>query len=161
MASYTDLETLLPSPSVGDTVPAEWFDAVRDNFAMIFGIAAATVSTSQTTTSTTYTNLATVGPSVTVDTGTKALVVVTFEGFSSTVAAWNRMSYVVSGASSIAAADSRSAWFATPSGGGASVIGIGYHTNLTAGSNTFTAKYRVSAGTGTFANRNIFVIPLA
>ena len=35
-----------------------------------------------------------------------------------------------------------------------------YVTGLTAGSNTFTAKYRVDAGTGTFANRTIVVIPL-
>ena len=35
-----------------------------------------------------------------------------------------------------------------------------YVIGLTAGSNTFTAKYRVDAGTGTFANRTIVVIPL-
>ena len=33
-------------------------------------------------------------------------------------------------------------------------------TGLTAGSNVFTAKYDVSAGTGTFANRTIVVVPL-
>ena len=33
-------------------------------------------------------------------------------------------------------------------------------SGLTAGSNTFTAKYRVDASTGTFVNRNIIVIPL-
>ncbi|MBI3358540.1 MAG: hypothetical protein HY037_02980 [Nitrospirae bacterium] len=35
-----------------------------------------------------------------------------------------------------------------------------YVTGLTAGSNTFTAKYKTSAGTATFVNRNIVVIPL-
>jgi len=33
-------------------------------------------------------------------------------------------------------------------------------TGLTAGSNVFTAKYRVSANTGTFQNRNISVIDM-
>ncbi len=33
-------------------------------------------------------------------------------------------------------------------------------TGLTAGSNTFTAKYRVTGGTGTYLNRTIIVIPL-
>jgi hypothetical protein len=31
---------------------------------------------------------------------------------------------------------------------------------LTAGSNTFTAKYQVTAGTGSFSERRIIVIPL-
>jgi hypothetical protein len=33
-------------------------------------------------------------------------------------------------------------------------------TGLTAGSLAFTAKYRTSAGTSTFQNRNIIVIPM-
>ena len=33
-------------------------------------------------------------------------------------------------------------------------------SGLTAGSHTFTAKYRTSAGTETFTNRSIIVIPL-
>jgi hypothetical protein len=33
-------------------------------------------------------------------------------------------------------------------------------TGLTQGSNTFTAKYQVSAGTGTFQWRNITVLAL-
>ena len=33
-------------------------------------------------------------------------------------------------------------------------------TGLSAGSTTFTLKYRVTAGTGTFTNRTIAVIPL-
>jgi hypothetical protein len=34
-------------------------------------------------------------------------------------------------------------------------------TGLTPGSTTFTAKYRVSSGTGTFGTREITVIPLS
>ena len=35
-----------------------------------------------------------------------------------------------------------------------------YVTGLTAGSTTFTAKYDVTTGTGTFVNRTIIVVPL-
>jgi len=65
--------------------------------------AAATVATSQTTSSATYTDLATAGPAVTVTTGTKALVIVT-TAFRDTGGtnnlAW--MSYAVSGATTVA-----------------------------------------------------------
>jgi hypothetical protein len=33
-------------------------------------------------------------------------------------------------------------------------------TGLTPGSNTFTAKYRITGGTGTWRDRDIVVIPL-
>ena len=36
-----------------------------------------------------------------------------------------------------------------------------YVSGLTAGSNTFTAKYRGTVGTATFSNRSITVIPLS
>ena len=35
-----------------------------------------------------------------------------------------------------------------------------YVTGLTAGSTTFTAKYDVTTGTGTFVNRTIIIVPL-
>lgn len=37
MAGYTDINTLLPggSPSTGDSVPATWFQAVRDDFELV------------------------------------------------------------------------------------------------------------------------------
>lgn len=119
---------------------------------------AALVATSQTTTSTSFTDLTTVGPAVTVTTGTAAIVAVycanTNSGSTSSL-----MSYAVSGSSSIAAADSFSQGGAFGTAGGRT--GATYiHTGLTAGSNTFTAKYRVGSGTGTFVDRRLAVIPL-
>jgi len=122
----------------------------------------ATVATSQTTTSTSYTDLATSGPAVTVTTGTKALVIITSEIVNSNGGAYSNMSYAVSGATTISALDTISLMFRQDSdttiryrASAASVV------TLTAGSNTFTAKYRVSSGTGTFQDRTIFVINLA
>jgi len=120
----------------------------------------ATVATSQTTTSTSFTDLATVGPAVTVTTGTSALVIITAQIVSSNgndaVA-----SFAVSGATTTSPTNSIS--LSTGSAGGlisvqASAI---YYVTLTAGSNTFTMKYKMNAaGTLTAIYRTITVIPL-
>lgn len=116
----------------------------------------AEVTTAQTTTSTSYTDLATVGPSVTVTTGTKALVMVTCQVENSGGAA-AFMSYAVSGATTIAAADTTAVGNKSTSFIRATACSI---VTLTAGSNTFTAKYKVGASTGTFERRTIAVINL-
>jgi hypothetical protein len=72
------------------------------------------------------------------------------------------MSFVVSGASSIAASDANSisAGLSTSSETG-SVSRTFKLTNLTSGLNTFTAVYKVVGGTAaTFSNRDIVVFPL-
>lgn len=103
-----------------------------------------------------------VGPTVTVETGTMALVAIRCELENSGTGTC-RMSYDVSGATSIAANDSRSFGFGgvatAPSISGISVLHIG-GTSLTPGTNTFTAKYRITTGTGTFRQRSIVVLPL-
>jgi hypothetical protein len=116
--------------------------------------AGARVATAQSTSSTTYTDLTTSGPAVTVTTGTSALVTV---GATVTGDEGN-MSFAVSGASTVAADDTRAL---------VSAINVSLSrqivlTGLTAGSNTFTAKYRSLSGvdTPTFANRDISVITL-
>lgn len=120
------------------------------------------VLTSETTASTTFANLATIGPSVTVDTGPHALVIthcqVENSGAGSAYAGVE-----VSGASSIAPALNRAInVFNAPGvrvGAGTAVL-YAAGLLLTPGSNTFTMKYRVSSGTGTFADRRIIVMPL-
>ena len=72
------------------------------------------------------------------------------------------MSFVVSGASSIAASDANSisAGLSTSSETG-SVSRTFKLTNLKSGLNTFTAVYKVVGGTAaTFSNRDIVVFPL-
>ena len=121
----------------------------------------ATVNTlvSETTTSTSYTDLATAGPAVTVDTGPNALVLV-HGSLENSGTGSSRMAYEVSGASSIAPADNRGIGVFGTAGTGVVSSGVALHTDLTPGTNTFTAKYRVSAGTGTFLSRRIVVFPL-
>ncbi|MEU9323178.1 hypothetical protein AB0D91_05100 [Streptomyces canus] len=121
----------------------------------------ATVNTlvAETTTSTSYTDLTTIGPTVTVDTGPNALVLV-HGSLENTGAGSSRMAYDISGASTIAAADNRGIGVFGTAGTGIVSSGVALHTDLTPGTNTFTAKYRVASGTGTFQSRRIVVFPL-
>lgn len=121
------------------------------------------VNASEATSSTSYTALATPGPSVTKTTGTTAIValygLVSVDTAGSTAA----MSYAVSGASAIAASDTRTVSYQPASVAAARSLrasAVTLQDGLTPGSNTFTAQYRVTGGTGTFNNRRIAVIPL-
>lgn len=116
----------------------------------------ASVATSQTTTSTTYADLATVGPAVTIETGNEAEVIL--KG-SMSLSGGNAifMSFAVSGATTQAAADDRAVRLVSTVLQRASTVV--YVFALTPGINTFTAKYKVDAGTGTFVDRTIDVKP--
>lgn len=146
-----------PATAVAGTVAtaAFWNTNSRDNLNALLTYSAE-VLTSQTTTSTSYTDLATAGPAVTLTTGTKALVIV--QSNQSSTAGSALMAFAVSGASTIAASDDYHAQNASTNA--LSACALISLTGLTAGSNTFTAKYRVSAGTGTYKNRRIAVIPI-
>lgn len=119
---------------------------------------AAFVATSQNTTSTSYTDLATLGPAVTVTTGPRAWVHIYNANVHSTGTSSTLMSFEISGSTSVSANDNMSVGAATTVG---SRAGAGFLvTGLTPGSNTFTCKYRVGGGTGTFVDRRIAVLPL-
>lgn len=121
--------------------------------------ASAGVATSQTTTSTSYTDLATVGPAVTLATGNVAIVVLTAEVDTTGAGVTPRMGFAVSGATTLVASD---IWGLKVDAGAAALLQMSFlvlATGLTAGTNTFTAKYRVGSGTGTFLNRGITVWP--
>jgi hypothetical protein len=158
---------------------ATWNAQVRDNFLMTLPAILSNVSdypvttaantlaaryatrgvvlTSQSTASTSYTDLATPGPSVTITTGTRALVMVQTEAVINAVAL-HAASYEVSGATTVAASDS---WAVTDSDAhNMTRTSCHLHEGLTAGSNTFKMKYRVTGGTGTWRYRIIMVMPL-
>jgi hypothetical protein len=127
--------------------------------------AQAYVGTKQNTTSSSYTDLTTSGPAVTLTTGTKALVIVSFEGTNRAAnrSAW--MSFAVSGASSVSATDTNALKITQSTldwepfrASSATLV-----TGLTAGSNTFTAKYRsdtITTCTADFAYREILVVDM-
>lgn len=119
------------------------------------------IETSETTTSTSYDDLTTLGPQVSVETGSFALVINTADITNNTVGQSGRMTWEVSGASSIAAEDFRALRVTVPSTSGAGntrasvVTAIG---DLTPGMNTFKSVYRASGGTASFANRRLTVL---
>lgn len=130
----------------------------------------AAVNTTETTTSTTYTDLTTPGPQVSCISGTKCIVIIGARIGANTsnvngANPSNKMSWACSGATTRAALDDWAAGVvqaAPASGSGPSVYTSRWYlaTGLTAGTNTFTAKYAVSSGTGTFLARSLQVVPL-
>jgi hypothetical protein len=117
------------------------------------------VATQETSTSTTYTNLATNGPAVTATTAASAIVAIYCNMSNTTNPVW--MSYGITGATTAAENDNRAIQLQTAAGG-QRVGGTFFHSSiLTAGTNVFTAKYRVStSGTGTWSDRRLMVIPM-
>jgi hypothetical protein len=123
------------------------------------GSASATLAGSDTTTVASYTDLGAIGPAVTVTVPSSGNVLVTITAFMSNGASsGGYMSFQVDATT---ATDATSLHFDNTTAnysfqGSASYV----VSDLTAGSHTFTAKYRSGAGTETFANRSIIVIPL-
>ena len=113
----------------------------------------------QTTTSTAFTDLANVGPAVTVDIGVsgKALVFISCGMYNGSD---KFAGYSLSGANTVSA-DTNVDNAARSNVTNVIVAGnFAIHTGLAPGSTTFTMKYRTSAGTANFFNRRIVVIPL-
>lgn len=114
-----------------------------------------------TTTSTTFTDLdgpASPGPAVQAETGSAAIVWVAGSCSNSGTGS-ARIAYEVTGATAIAPADNRGIGSSNSSGAIIIAGTVHLHTDLTPGLNVFTARYRVSASTGTFGSRRIGVLP--
>jgi hypothetical protein len=124
-------------------------------------IAATPIATSETRNATTYADLTTVGPAVTITTGTTALVTLTAKMSNATPLDGCKMGFAVSGATTVAAGDTQAVWEtngATTGNIAYQHSGTFYVTGLNAGSNIFTAKYSThTGGTCTFLNRDIVV----
>ena len=122
-----------------------------------------TVTTSQTTTSTSFTNLSTVGPTLTVATGKTAMVWFAARLANDTANFQAHASVQVTGASSIPPHDNYGIRLDGQSGTNQAerIMGFFFTCSLNKGNNIFTMKYRVGGGTGTFANRHLIVMPLS
>jgi hypothetical protein len=107
-----------------------------------------------------YTNLTTNGPVVTITTGTKALVTIT-TAIEVNSGRGGYMGFAISGATTVAAdfpfsfGLNSSSSTVNPQGSATFLV-----TGLTAGSNTFTAKYRTEGSTVYFHRRFISVVDM-
>lgn len=132
---------------------------------LAFRAAAAVVNTDQTTTSTSYTDLATAGPAAAVTIGSSGRAIVILTARTQTGSAGGEggyMGFAISGATTAAPADDQSMLVASPGAMADAVRASAAFlvTGLTAGSNTFTAKYRsISGSLISFKSRNLIVLP--
>lgn len=122
------------------------------------------VGGAQATASTTFTDLTTVGPTISsLATGTSAIYSVAAFCLNTTAGQGCYMGHTVSGASTIAADATRALRImsgAASENSKQSYTGM-HSATLTAGNNTFTARYAsVASGSATFDEREILVIPL-
>lgn len=122
----------------------------------------ATVATSQSTnTSIGFIDLTTVGPSVTVNTGTSAWVAIQCRMSNNTANSQSFAGWGVSGATTVIASNALAIICENATAGNIQRYGIVHHqTGLNPGNNTFTMQYHVDSGTGTFSDRHIAVFPL-
>lgn len=123
-------------------------------------LSGANVATDETTASTTYADLATSGPAVTLTLAGTTAVIWINSGcvYKTTTGNTAYISAAVSGATTVAASDANASnngsYLATTCASNGRTLAL---TGLTPGSNTFTLKYRVDGGTFHFVNRGIVV----
>jgi hypothetical protein len=119
------------------------------------------ISTFESTSSTSYTNLATVGPSVTVTHGSMCIVLWSCQLQNNTANAASHMSWSMTGSSNRAAFDLISITQDAVSASQPWRLGnVDFLTGLFPGTTTFKAEYKVAAGTADFSDRFLAVIPL-
>jgi len=119
------------------------------------------IDTTETTTSTSYVDLATPGPAVTVTTGSAAIVWINATLDNGTVDGSASASFAISGATTQGADNSRRIARDGASATNPCRYGACSKETLTPGSNTFTMKYvSQSATTASFSFREIVVLPL-
>ncbi len=156
-------DNLLETAPAKATAEGQYFVATGLNTLETRLPGVAFVATFQSTTSSSYTDLATAGPAVTVTTGSTALVCIEVDARVSTGTSGHAIaSYAVSGATSISPAHNRA--FSQENFGttDAKLRGGITHllTGLNPGSNTFTMKYRRDGTeTAEFGRRRISVVP--
>lgn len=121
------------------------------------------VLTAQATTSSTFTNLATVGPSITVNVGPNGILLIGCSAAVSNDTTGNggAMALDITGANTIAA-DQSLTGFGITYNGATDNSRTNLLVGLNAGSTTLVAKYRRygGGGTATFTNRRIWALPL-
>lgn len=148
-------DNLNTTPAALASTDSQWFVSTAANTVVArrpdFGN---TVSTSQSTASTSFVDLTTVGPSLTITTGTRGLILWGCQLTNSSGAAFSYMSFT---GANVTASTS----LAVQNAGTAAIQAVYslFLNGMTAGSNTFTAKYAVSSGTGTWQDRRLQMLP--
>jgi hypothetical protein len=154
-------DNLLETPSAKATTPGSFFTTTSAGSIAERIPNRSLIATSETTSSTSYADLATVGPQVSCITGTSALICVTSRINVATVNTGGQAGVDISGATTEAASDTHCLRSDTPGTGNSNrMTAVRFHTTLTPGTNVFKMQYKVAAAaTATYAAREIVVIP--
>lgn len=155
-------DNLLETAPAKATTAGRFFAATGANSIAERAPAGIQVSGGDTTSSTSYGNLAGgAAPVATATTGPVVMVAIGATIQNSVVNSNTFASYAISGANTVAGGDTHSIGGMNPTAGAVIFSGsrVRIEVGLVAGSNTFTEVYRVAAGVGTFSNRHIGIIP--
>jgi hypothetical protein len=136
-----------------------YFVATGTNAIVERNIGFQSVTANETTTSTSFTDLATTGPVVTATSGPRCLVTLTCEMSNNTGGASSYMGVELSGATTASAGTTLSNKYESSNANDTILFSTVQVYAMTAGSNTFTCKYQVTAGTGSFGVRRLIVQP--
>lgn len=150
-------DNLLETAVAKATTAGTYFATTSLNSVAERGLVTAVAAT-DTTTSTTYTDLTVGGPAATV-TCSRALIFLLSSLSNNTVNADSRMGYDIAGATTFSATDTSSLIHTSATANAQLRASAVYVPTLTTGSNTFTGKYRVTGGTGSFNTPRIHLLP--
>lgn len=172
----SEVRTLAPGDVVGVlTMGAAWFILGRITVpgspaaatAPTVGTYSATIETYEATSTTTWHNLATIGPvlpNVLVGPSGRCLVYITSTITMLGAAGGGEMAYEISGATTVPTGDNPpSLGFYGPVGSGLTATRLVLQTDLTPGLHTFTARYvseMAAGGTARFGDRNLTVVTM-
>ncbi len=153
-------DNLLETEVAKSTSSGSWFIGAGPNTIVERIPQFASVSASDQCTSTSYVDLESLGPSVTVVTGSRALIMISAGISNSVNESTSFMAYAISGATTQTPSDN---WSLRTDGISADKVNrrfqIFMEDDIRPGENTFTAKYKTGANPATFQDRFIAVWP--
>jgi hypothetical protein len=152
-------DNMLETAVAKATTAGSYMTATGSNSLAERYLASPSLTTAETTTSTTFDDLTTVGPQApSVVSSSRVMVLISANLANNTSGAFCRMGVDVSGSLTTAASGGACITYTSSSAnsiGSCSYV-LAYST---AGTSTFTAKYLVSSGTGTFSFRRLIAMP--
>jgi hypothetical protein len=159
MRAYLTASTVATASGTDASIPSGILTVYNGSAWVCVTPVAATTNATGTVTSTSFTATLSgspgTNPSVTLATGTTALITLSGEVWNNTGGNGSVVGVAVSGASTVAATDANGMSNAITTAVAVSRSLV--LTGLTAGTNTFTLQYRVGGSTGNFRNRSIVV----
>lgn len=153
----TLLNNLLETAPAKVTAAGQYVVATAANSLGVRAPTASTANLTDTTTSTSYIDLG--GAAATATTGSTALVCMQAQVMNNTVGGVSSVGLDISGATASPAGTVYLSLTAGIASQQITACGVRMVVGLTAGSNTFTMMYVVSAGTGSFGRRFIAILP--